>query len=404
MIVVETKGLAVGYGQKIVVDDIAINALKGQMLCLLGPNGSGKTTILRTLSGLLSSVNGTVYINGEDIRKLKENKLAKKLSVVLTERPTTGLMTVFEMASMGRYPHTGFFGKLTERDIKITMDALKLVNAQYLADRYFTELSDGERQKVLLARALVQEPELIVLDEPTVHLDVRHKIEVVSILKKLCRDKNITVILSLHEIDLALKSCDTAMLVKDGQILDYGPPEEVIREDTIKNLYDINSAKYNDFLGTIEFGNKGEDSVFVIGGSGSGTRLYRILGKKGLKINTGVIHENDIDYYIAKSMGAVIASERPFEDISTKSYRKAIKMLNKNDVVVDAGSCIGRFNKLNLNLIMEAVNMGKEVISLRNKVEARKLYREYAKKMTYCDGIASFIEKLSVKGVKSVDV
>jgi iron complex transport system ATP-binding protein len=247
--VLQTKELAVGYGSRTVVDGVNLDALKGQFICLLGPNGSGKSTILRCLAGLLSPLKGSVYLKGDVLYRLEPKDLSRIMAVVLTERLSPGLVTVFDIAAMGRYPYTNFFGHFSEEDKQKTLDALHLVNAHDLADRYFGELSDGEKQKVLLARALVQEPEVIVLDEPTTHLDVKHRVEVMEILRQLTKEKGITVILSLHEIDLALKSCETALLVKNGKILAYGPPEAILDEEMVADLYDIESAHFSLSLG-----------------------------------------------------------------------------------------------------------------------------------------------------------
>ena len=183
-----TENLQVGYDHRVVVDGVEVQAVKGKMICLLGPNGAGKSTILRTLSGMLAPVRGTVYLDGEKVTQMEKSTLARKMAVVLTERLSPGMMTAFEIAAMGRHPYTGFFGKLKEEDKAIVMESLRSVNAENLAFRYYEELSDGEKQKVMIARALAQQPELIVLDEPTSHLDIRHRIEVVNILGKLCRE------------------------------------------------------------------------------------------------------------------------------------------------------------------------------------------------------------------------
>ena len=161
--VITAENLTVGYDRKTVVENVNISGIKGQLICLLGPNGAGKTTILRTLTGLLSPVHGTVYISGNNVLHTNKDELAKKMAVVLTEQMSLGFMTAFEIAAMGRYPHTNHFGKLSPDDIRITEDALKAVDAYKLKDRYYSQLSDGEKQKVMIARALVQEPMLIVL-------------------------------------------------------------------------------------------------------------------------------------------------------------------------------------------------------------------------------------------------
>ncbi len=401
MSIIRTDSLAVGYGSKVVVDQVNLEALKGQIVCLLGPNGSGKTTILRTLAGFLSPLKGSILLKGQEFSGIDQRKLAKLLAVVLTDRPAPGLITVFEVAAMGRYPHTGFFGRLTTKDIKITMEALSMVNAENLAQRYFSELSDGEKQKVMIARAIVQEPELIILDEPTIHLDVKHKLEVISILKQMSQEKQITVILSLHEIDLALKSSDTVILVKDGKIMDYGCPEDVLSGEVIEKLYDIDMAHYSDQLGTIELCNQAKNLAFILGGGGSGSRLYRALNKHGYEILTGIVHQSDLDYFVAKSIGASIISEKPFEIIRKETYAAALNTLKKVDTVIDAGFVIGKSNERNLVLLVEAVRMKKSIYSLRQEKETRKLFQQlsadqYIERIIFCQDIADIVKKITL--------
>ncbi len=248
MSILKANNLTVGYEKKEVVKGINFELNQGDVLCLLGANGAGKSTILRTLAGLLKPLSGTVLLKNKELHKMPESQVARQLAVVLTERISLGLLTVFEVVAMGRYTHTGFFGKLKKQDIKIVMDALETINATHLADRYIHQLSDGEKQKVFLARALVQEPEIIIMDEPTSFLDIRHKVEFVSILKKLSKENNITIVVSLHEIALAARCSDYLILVKEGGILDYGRPQEILSTEKIKELYEIEDEKYEQFL------------------------------------------------------------------------------------------------------------------------------------------------------------
>ena len=178
MNILETCDLTVGYEKKKVVENINLAAEKGQLVCLLGPNGSGKSTILKSLSSLLAPLSGSIHLQGRELKDISRRELSKILAVVLTERLSVGFLTAFEVAAMGRHPHTGFLGGLQKNDREIVQSCLQMVNAENISQRCFNELSDGERQKVMIARAIAQQPELIILDEPTTHLDVRHKLEV----------------------------------------------------------------------------------------------------------------------------------------------------------------------------------------------------------------------------------
>ncbi|SMB91193.1 iron complex transport system ATP-binding protein [Thermanaeromonas toyohensis ToBE] len=392
MKVLEAKELAIGYRDRKVVEGVNFKAFKGQFICLLGPNGSGKSTLLRCLAGLLAPQKGAVYLKGQSLYHFLAKDLAKHMAVVLTERVSVELLRVFDLVAMGRYPYTGIWGRLKEEDNKKVWEALNLVHAQDLAFRYFGELSDGEKQKVLLARALAQDPELIILDEPTTHLDVRHRLEVTSILRHLSGEKGITIIASLHDLDLALKTCELAILVKNGKILAWGPPEEILTENIIAELYDIKDACFNEYLGSLELKARGHPEIYVFGGGGRAATLYRILAKRGFGILTGVIHENDIDYYIARAIGATIISERPFEEISLEAFKKASKLLERVSWVVDAGYPVGLLNRRNLELLRQAVARGKEVYTLRSQKEAFNLYGNLAQGFIYCSNWKNLID------------
>ncbi len=384
MSILETQDLVVGYDKKKVVGGINLDVKKGQMACLLGPNGSGKSTILKSLSALLTPLGGSIKIQGKELKDLNRKTLSRILAVVLTEKLSAGYLNVFDVVAMGRHPHTGFLGNMKERDREIVEHSLRMVNADNIAGRYFNELSDGERQKVMLARALAQEPELIILDEPTTHLDIRHKLEVISILKKLGREKGITVILSLHEVDLALKSCDMAVLVKNGEIADMGLPEKVGSSEAVCSLYDIGCASFSAFLGTMELSNSNAPEVFVAGGGGTATALYRQLTRNNVGFYTGILHENDVDSHIAETMGIHSIKEKPFAAIGEKAFDEAKELIGRVEIVIDSGFPVTEINQANQRLVSEAVLAGKRVYTLRDEPECKRLYGELAEKMVDC--------------------
>lgn len=376
--VIAAKKLDVGYDKKKVVSGIELEALRGQVVCLLGPNGAGKSTILRTLSGLIAPLGGVVEIKGENIRSVKSAELSKTLSLVLTGASEPSLMTVYELAAMGRTPYTGFMGKLSARDREIVEQSLEAVGALALKDRYFSELSDGEKQKVMIARALVQEPELMILDEPTSHLDVKHKVEVINVLRRLSEEKNITCIISLHDIDLAIKGCGTLLLVNDGKIIAQGLPEDIIKSGTIQSLYGISGAKYNELTCSVELTGKSTAEIFVTGGNGSGAGLYRALSRAGFGIVSGVIHENDADFHIAKAICSRVISERAFEPISTERTDEAFTLTQSAEYIIDSGFPIGSANATNIELLKRVAGSGRSIFSLRGAGECEQLFGNMA--------------------------
>ena len=232
-----TEGLIVGYHGVPLIKNIKISLKKGEILTLIGPNGAGKTTILRSIIKQLKPLGGVVVLDGKETEQISGKELSRKLSVVLTERVRPEMMTCKEVVATGRYPYTGTLGILSAEDKEKVKNAMEMVHAWDLKDRDFTAISDGQRQRILLARAICQEPEIIILDEPTSFLDIRHKLELLAILKKMVLEKQMTVIMSLHELDLAQKISDQVICVHGDHIEKYGAPEEIFTSDYIRKLY-----------------------------------------------------------------------------------------------------------------------------------------------------------------------
>lgn len=360
----EMKNLTVGYNGKALIHDINVQIEKGQITTLIGPNGSGKSTILKTITKHLEKIAGTVYIENKDLTFLSNKELAKKLSVVLTDRISTEYMTCEDIVGLGRYPYTNNFGRLTKKDMDIVHESLCMVHALDLKNRDFTTLSDGQKQRILLARAICQQPEIIVLDEPTSFLDIHHKIELLDILRRMSKDKGISVVMSLHEIDLAPKISDKIMCVKGDQITRYGNPEEIFTEDTIDELYNLKHGRYNMLFGSIELP-KCEDfaEIFIVAGNGCGIPYYRMLQKKHLAFRTGILHKNDIDYQVALALGAEVLAEEAFIPITDSLFERACKSMKECKYVIDSGTPIAAFNKLNARLLEEAIKSNIPVLT-----------------------------------------
>lgn len=235
-----TKGLTVGYDEKPVVSEVEIGINRGEILTLIGPNGAGKTTILKSIIRQLKPMAGVVYIEGKAIHEMKAKELAQKMAVVLTTPLKSEMMTVENVVETGRYPYTGSFGKLSIQDRSIVSEAMEMIHVKNLKDMDFARISDGQRQRVMLARALAQQPDIIVLDEPTSFLDIKHKLEFLAVLKKLAVEKSLTVIMSLHEVELAKAVSDKIACFKEGKLDRIGPPNEIYTEGYIQELYGIN--------------------------------------------------------------------------------------------------------------------------------------------------------------------
>ena len=359
---IQLEKLSVGYRGKPLIHDMNIDIEKGQIITLIGPNGAGKSTILKSITKQLKLVSGNVYIEEESLRELSYQKLSTQMAVVLTDRMHPELMTCHDIVATGRYPYTGKMGILTTEDEEKVEEAMRAVHAQELGTRDFNEISDGQKQRVLLARAFCQEPEIIVLDEPTSYLDVRYKLELLSILKDMAREKQITVIMSLHEIDLAQKISDKIICVKGDTISHYGSPEDVFREETIRELYDIKNGYFDPCFGSIELpapkGNQ-KARVMVLSSGGTGIPVYRKLQREGIPFVAGILYDNDIDYQLARLLAEQVIVEEAFEEISDTVYEQAVDVMNTCDVVIDAGVKIGSQNQRIKELIQEAKCLGK---------------------------------------------
>lgn len=235
----ECDGLSVGYNGNAVVSRIKCGISKGEILTLIGPNGAGKSTVLKSIARQLSVIEGSVFLDGKNLSLMSSKEVSTRMAVLLTERMKSEMMTCGDVVATGRYPYTGYFGVLGKEDKQAVRDAMELVKVTDLADRDFTEISDGQRQRVMLARAIAQEPEIIILDEPTSFLDIRHKLEFLSVLEKMKDEKNVTVVMSMHELELAGRISDKILCLKGEYADRFGTPQEVMDKEYIRGLFGI---------------------------------------------------------------------------------------------------------------------------------------------------------------------
>ena len=245
----ETQELAIGYGKTPLASGIALRAKPGQILVLVGPNGAGKSTLLKTLAGQLAPLGGTVLLDGQDLTAYTGTARAQKLALMLPHTRRTELTTCFEFAAAGRIPYTGRLGILSDADRQTVQDALEIAGAAHLADRDFNCISDGQRQRVLLARAICQQPKVLLLDEPTSFLDIKGKIELLTILQKLAHEQGLAVIVSLHELDMAQKIADAVVCVFPDHVSGVLTPDAAFAPDNIRALYALSEAQYTALFG-----------------------------------------------------------------------------------------------------------------------------------------------------------
>lgn len=357
-----TKQLSVGYQGVPVIKDIEIGLQKGEIMTLIGPNGAGKSTILKSIAGQLELISGTIYLEQKDFLQMTGNERAKKMAVVLTERLKSEMMTCEDVVATGRYPYTGRFGLLEERDRRIIKEAMDLVHVTEIRDQDFKKISDGQRQRVMLARAICQEPEIIILDEPTSFLDVKYKLEFLSILQKLKIQKQLTVMMSLHELELAERVSDRILCVNGNYVDRYGTPEEIFTQGYIKRLFSIETGNYDEESSSMELEPvKGTPEVFVIAGGGSGRKVYRNLQRKRVSFASGILFENDLDCPVAKALASEVIVSEAFEPVSDEIVDKAKEMITKCEKVICCRKSFGTWEKANEELLLYAEQLGKEI-------------------------------------------
>lgn len=248
----ETKDLAVGYDGAPLIGHVNIQLRAGEILALIGPNGAGKSTILKSIASHLEPIGGAVFVSGKPLEGYSAHELSLELSVMLTDRMRTELLTCADVVEMGRYPHTGRLGILASEDREKVREAMELVHVWDLRDRDFMRISDGQRQRIMLARAIAQEPRVIVLDEPTNYLDIRYQIELLNVLRRLVRLRDVAVIMSMHELPLVRKISDYVMCVKGDCICAQGPVGEIFVPEVINGLYDLQPGVFDPATGAIE--------------------------------------------------------------------------------------------------------------------------------------------------------
>ncbi|MDR2951164.1 MAG: ABC transporter ATP-binding protein [Prevotella sp.] len=253
--VIKAQNISIGYlkskhrDRDILYNNLSFELYKGELVCLLGANGAGKSTLLRTVSASQPALNGEIYLYNKDISTLSEKELSQQLGLVLTDKTSTGGLLVRELVELGRYPYTGFFGQLTANDKDIVHRAMEDVGIAYKANSYMAELSDGERQKVMIAKVLAQECPIVLLDEPTAFLDIESRIEIMNLLHHLAMDQSKTILLSTHDIDMALLLADRLWLLSRNNGLVNGVTEDIILSGKMDNFFKGENIVFDRYTG-----------------------------------------------------------------------------------------------------------------------------------------------------------
>lgn len=296
----KTNSLSIGYHHQAIISRLNLQLKPAEMVCLIGPNGSGKSTLLKTLAGMLNPIDGQVELNGMDLQKFPAEELAKQMAIVLTGKLDVGNLSAYALVSLGRHPYTNWRGNLDDHDIEVIQKAMIITGSDTLAHRPVNELSDGERQRVMIARALAQEPKILLLDEPTAFLDLPRRVDILLLLKRLTRETNCVVLLATHDLDLALSITDQLWLMNDKGDFFTGMPEELVLDGSLEATFVSEGVKFDPSNGLFKVHQqtKGQVSLDGEGITGFWTKKalerigYTVIGTKTpLKIHI-IAYEN----------------------------------------------------------------------------------------------------------------
>jgi iron complex transport system ATP-binding protein len=327
-----STGYISGRHKKLVTAKLNADLYRGELTCLLGPNGMGKSTLLKTLCGFQQSITGNIIIDGVNLKDCNPHKLSRIVSVVLTERPSIPNISVYEVVGMGRSPYTGFLGKLTTDDKVVVADCINKTGINNLRERQWLSLSDGEKQKVMIAKALAQQTPVIFLDEPTAFLDLPSKVEIMHLLHKLAREHNKLIFLSTHDMELALQMADKIWVLAGEETLWTGSPEDLLMNRDFTRFFERDGIRFDYKTGLFRIKNDIKNNIHLIGKGFEYGLIETALMRSGIGVDGG-----DRSEYVV---------EIEHEDVTRFSFRKGDELLSKSDSVEEiTRAVIGTLNR-----------------------------------------------------------
>ena len=363
------------YGSIQILDGIQFGVKSGEFLGILGPNGSGKTTLLKSISRLLKPRKGAILMDELNIYDLKTVDVAKQMAVVPQTAPVTFDFSALEVVLMGRNPHMDRFAIETKEDIEIAKNSMRLTNTWDFADRSITELSGGERQRVIIARALTQEPQLLLLDEPTTHLDISNQLEIMDLLKQLCKTKKLLIVAVFHDFNLAARYCDSLILLKDGKIVAAGKSDDTLTSENVKKVFNVDTiVKKHPITGSLHvipisrpiIQKHKSLIIHLICGGGTGSPVIKILLDEGYRVTAGVLNLLDTDHETAQLLSVPTINEAPFSPITDEAHKANLQMISKANVLVVTPTQFGDGNLHNLDAAETALKEGIATILLED--------------------------------------
>lgn len=366
--------LSFSFGACKVLKEITFEVTEGEFLGIMGPNGSGKTTLLRCLTRYLPSEAKAILVDMKPLHTLTDKQVAAMFAVVPQSSQTDFPFTVRDIVTMGRIPHIhGRLVSVRKEDAEIVNEAMESTGCSHLADRPFSELSGGERQRAVIARALAQEPKALLLDEPTVYLDISGQLEMMDLVKRLNRERGLTIIAVLHDINLASRYCDRIALLNQGRLDSIGPPTEVLTPETILGVYGVEVAVRRDpFTNAVYIMPRSSPNpvgghgtrVHLLCGGGTGGPIMKALFDLGYSVSAGVVNVLDSDYECAKDLHIPVTAEVPFAQISEGSHAQNLRMADESAFVIVSPFPVGPGNFRNLEAAKHSLGSGKKVIVL----------------------------------------
>jgi iron complex transport system ATP-binding protein len=347
------------------LEDVSLKVKEGDFVGILGPNGSGKTTLLKSISRTLKPHRGTILLNESDIYSLKSVEVAKQLAVVPQDSNIGFSFAALDVVLMGRNPHMTRFQMESGKDMAIARKAMMLTNTWQFAERPINELSGGEKQRVIIARALAQEPKILLLDEPLTHLDIINQLEIMDLVKELCVKEKLIVLAVFHDLNLAARYCTSAVMLKKGKIFSAGSIAEVLTSENIKGVFNVDAIVQRHLVTNSVFviplspqkpAQSRKCAVHLICGAGTGTALMKVLLDEGYSVTAGVLNVLDTDFETAQFLKIPVTTEAPFSPITEKAHKANLDMISKASIVVLTSVPFGYGNFQNLEAAEEAVS------------------------------------------------
>lgn len=361
--VLKIKDLVVSYGDKKIINGFDLSVYRGEFVGIIGPNGTGKSTLIKAITGIIDSKKGSISVKGEKHKNLSKRQLAKLLAVVPQEFNIEYAFSNFDIVMMGRNPHIDRKNKLGKKDFQIVKEAMTLTNTWRFKDSLFNELSGGERQRVIVARAIAQQSSIILLDEPTSHLDIHHQLEIMELIYGLKEKRKITVVAVLHDINMAARFSDRLILLNKGQIIAQGSPDEVIREENLSKVYRMEMiVRNNKILGKKEIiplraikekVDQKASRVHIICGGGTGGKMLEKLNSLGFSVTAGIVNQGDSDWEICNILNIPCIDAPPFSSFTQKEAKKNLEWIQQVDYVLVTDVPYGKGNLKNLEVLKE---------------------------------------------------